>query len=695
MDRTTRAALIVAALLAPAAGRAGVAETFYLARGRANMEIRNYSAAVEAYRKALVADGGSREASRGVARALLANGETDLAVAELDRHLARWPDDWELAFEQARILSWSRYAYRAKDAARYLAMGLARHEDPARRRELARLLARDRATLDAALAEYDRLLAASPGDRALRDERLKLLLWDPARRAAAVDELRRRRAEAPADDAVARDLARLLAGETRTAAEAVELYAGLLGRRPDDAELRVGHARALVKAGRRAEARAAYDRAVALRPSADVRLERADLLAGDPSSRDAARADYEAVLRADPRSRRARLGLARVLGARKETSPDAIRVYQAVLADAPRDAEAHRGLARAYAWSGDADRALAHGDLAGRLGPSRPDVEAPTRDLRRGREPAGGGGARVLAQPGAAFGLSSVAGLARASAEPTPFTRSAVEAGFTSATGAAGARAEGAFVLGRAEWRPDPALQLEAEAGWDALRLGGRGFSGALRLERRGDAGALAIRLVRAARQDSFRAYAGEVVAGRVAGAASDTFVEVSATRAGEGLRTALAARAGAVSAAGSRSALLAGVSARTDREVADLGGLRVTVGVRADALHHARDLSGLGEATDTGAPRLFSPPLQASLSPRLGLARDDGLAGGFTLDAGPSLQGVGGPRHALRAGGDLRAALTRRVGDRLRLGADASAERLAAVYTRYAGGLSLEVLFP
>jgi AcrR family transcriptional regulator len=35
-------------------------------------------------------------------------------------------------------------------------------------------------------------------------------------------------------------------------------------------------------------------------------------------------------------------------------------VYEAVLREAPENAEAHRGLARAYAWNGDADRALAH-----------------------------------------------------------------------------------------------------------------------------------------------------------------------------------------------------------------------------------------------------------------------------------------------------------------------------------------------
>ena len=148
MPRSLRAALLVAVLAAPNAVHGGLAESWYLSRGRANMQIENYGAAIEAWRKALELNPSGREASQSLCWALLRNGETDRAVAELDRHLGRFPDDWQLAFEQARLLQWSRYAYRAKDAVRYLRMGLARRDDPARRRELARLLGRDRATLD-------------------------------------------------------------------------------------------------------------------------------------------------------------------------------------------------------------------------------------------------------------------------------------------------------------------------------------------------------------------------------------------------------------------------------------------------------------------------------------------------------------------------------------------------------------------
>src|SRR5512142_1648752 len=227
MPRAPRAAIaaaIAVAALAAAPAAAGVAESWYLSRARANVAIGNYGAAIEAYEKALAENPRSGEASRGLGVARLRNGETDRAVAEFDRHLARFPDDADIAFEQARILQWSRYAYRSRDAVRYLEMGLAVRDDPARRLQLARLLGRDRATLDRALAEYDRLLARAPSDRSLRDERLKLLLWDPGRRADAIRELERRESERPDDEAARRDLARLLADDPARAAEAATRY---------------------------------------------------------------------------------------------------------------------------------------------------------------------------------------------------------------------------------------------------------------------------------------------------------------------------------------------------------------------------------------------------------------------------------------------------------------------------------------
>jgi tetratricopeptide (TPR) repeat protein len=687
MSRLTGAALAAAVALAAAPASAGVAESWYLGRARQNAEIGNHGAAIEAYRKALDADPGSREASRGLGLELRANGDTDRAVAQFDRHLARFPDDWEIAFEQARILSWSRYAYRGRDAVRYLRMGLARRDDPARRRELARLLGRSRATLDEALREYDRLVAGSPADEALREERLRLLLWDPRRHADARAELARREAERPGDERVQRELARLTAEEPGHAAEAADRYAALVARHPADPELLVAHARVLAKAGRRAEARAAYARALAARPDVDARIEYADLLAADPATRPAARAEYEAALRAAPRSRRARLGLARVLSADRDGSRAAIPQYAAVLADAPRDAEAHRGLARAYAWNGDRDRALAHA-LAADAG--RPVPGELARTLERGREPTAGASARAVAQPAGPLALSAARAVATARTDPTPFTTATAEAGVATAAGE-GRRAQGAAAALGAEWRPDVDERVQLSAAWDALRPGAAALGGALRVVLGDGDRSLSVGVARTARQDSFRALAGIPVAGRRVGAASDDVLELRATVPAGAGRLELGARGGEVEGAGMPATLVASATARFDHPIARAGPWLLSAGAAAAAIHHARDLSGLDG--DPLAPRLYSPLLFLALSPRLGVVREAGTAR-LAVDAGPALQHASGPGGGLRAGGDVRASASQPVGARLRLGASVSAERIAGAYTRLEAGATLAVVF-
>jgi tetratricopeptide (TPR) repeat protein len=685
MNRAAGAALL-AAILAATPASAGVAEAWYLGRARENARIGNHAASIEAYRKALAENPASREASRGLGLELRANGETDRAVAVLDRHLERFPDDWEIAFEQARVLQWSRYAYRARDAVRYLRMGLAAHEDPARRRELARLLGRDRATLDEALREYDRLLAAAPSDESLREERLRLLLWDPRRRAEALAELARRERERPGDERIERELARLTALEPGRAAEAADRYDALVARHPADRDLLLGRARALARAGRRSKALDAYLRALAARPSAEVRVEYADLLAASPATRSAARSEYEAALRAAPRDRRARLGLARVLAAERETSRDAIPQYASVLAGSPQDSEAHRGLARVYAWNGDPDRALAHALAAG---DGRGGDEL-SRALRRGREPSAGGGAAGITQPAGPFALSGARGWASGRAEPTPFSTATAEAGAARYAGE-GRRAEGPTAAIGVQWRPDPGERLDASLAWEGVRAGVAAAGGTLSLTRQDGDLTLAAGLSRRPRRDSFRALAGVDVAGHHVGAASDDAVEGRVAVVAGAYRTELAARAGQVRGDGMPDTFFAAAAARVDRSLLRTGAWGLSTGAAAEVTHHSRDLSGLDG--DPLAPRLFSPPLFVALSPRLSLTREAGPARLF-LDAGPALQAVSGARGGFRAGGEARLEAAQPLGARLRLGANLRAERIAAAYQRLEAGVSLAVVF-
>src|SRR5438128_3200918 len=124
---------LAAVLLTTAPARADVGEQWYLLRARANMQIKNYKADIEAYRKALDKDPKSREALKGLAVASEANGQTDEAIAAYDRYLAGYQDDPEAAFKQAHVLEWSRYKYRHDDAIRYYRIGLTHRDDPKER----------------------------------------------------------------------------------------------------------------------------------------------------------------------------------------------------------------------------------------------------------------------------------------------------------------------------------------------------------------------------------------------------------------------------------------------------------------------------------------------------------------------------------------------------------------------------------
>ncbi|MFL5264385.1 MAG: tetratricopeptide repeat protein [Anaeromyxobacteraceae bacterium] len=348
-------ALAVAAALAPAApARAGVAEGWYVLRGRSNMKIGNYRAAVEAYQKAVELDPGNREASRALGIAYEKNGETDRAIAQFDRYLERFHDDPEIAFRQARYLGWSRYGYRRADAIRYYRMGLARQDDPARRHELARLLANDRATLDEALAEYRALLAADGANRPLRAEYQKLLLWDERHRGEAAAELARDADERPGDADAQLRVARLLAGDPARAGAAAERYRKAVEARPKDAALRLELARFLLGAKRRSEALDAYRDALELRPGdGALRLEYARLLLGERGRRADGVAELSRCLEARPKERALRLEYARVLLGEPGRRADALEQYRRALA---QESDPKTRLEYARLLEGDAER---------------------------------------------------------------------------------------------------------------------------------------------------------------------------------------------------------------------------------------------------------------------------------------------------------------------------------------------------
>jgi hypothetical protein len=191
----------------------------------------------------------------------------------------------------------------------------------------------------------------------------------------------------------------------------------------------------------------------------------------------------------------------------------------------------------------------------------------------------------------------------------------------------------------------------------------------------------LTVGAARSARADSFRALAGEPVDGRTIGAASESVGEVQAALGDGRGRVRLSVRAGEVTGEGFAATFVGAAAVRADRAVLRSGAWAAWAGASVEATHHGRDLSGLA-STDPLAPRLFSPPLFLSASPRLAVSREGG-PGTFLLDAGPALQAISGPGGGVRVGGDARLSLSGRVAERLRLSLEARAERVASVYSR------------
>lgn len=156
---------------------ADLVESWYLSRGRSNMEIENYKAAIEAYEKVVEHDPNHREGLRNLGIAYERQGLKDKSIETFDRYLAKYDDDNEIAFKQAQALEWSRYAYRAKDMLKYYRMGLKRKDDPAMRLKYATHLAGRKETAQEAIAQYDTILAAQPRNTQAHQGLAKAYAW--------------------------------------------------------------------------------------------------------------------------------------------------------------------------------------------------------------------------------------------------------------------------------------------------------------------------------------------------------------------------------------------------------------------------------------------------------------------------------------------------------------------------------------
>ena len=169
--------LLFATGLDQRAGAEDFTESWYLSRGRSNMEIDNYKAAIEAFEKVVERDPDHREALRSLGIAYERQGLKDKSIETFDRYLAKYDDDPEIAFKQAQALEWSRYSYREKDLLKYYRMGLKRKDDPAMRLKYASHLAGRKETAQEAIAQYEKILASQPRNAQAHQGLAKAYAW--------------------------------------------------------------------------------------------------------------------------------------------------------------------------------------------------------------------------------------------------------------------------------------------------------------------------------------------------------------------------------------------------------------------------------------------------------------------------------------------------------------------------------------
>jgi len=631
------ALLPVLAFAQPASGPE--AKAWYLERGRANLQIENYRAAIEAFEKVVELDPGNREGLKSLGIAYERQGLTDKAIEQFDRYLAKFSDDPDIAFKQADYLTWSRYAYRRKDAIRYFQMGLAQREDLQRRHELARLLAQDRAQVDEAIEQYEILLAARPDDDKWRNEYRELLLWEPHHLDEAIREYRRLAAERPADGAVQLQLTRLIERQQPGSAEAISRYAELVAKKPGDTALRLEYAQALALArGRRDEAIEQYRLVVARKPSWETREELADLLSGRPESRDEAIALYQALLREQPGDVGVRLKLARVYSAQRDQTQLAIAEYERVVAVQPENGEAHAGLAQAYAWLGDQDRALYHGNLAARYGAGDRRLSSLREDLMRGREPRIAPLARYFIQRGSSKAeLDGFVLGASGQADITPFVTVSLESGFEDYWRKSHNTPSGFVELG-GEFRFDPIRHISAEIGYHSLR--DAAVVGKFEYAHLGKTWKLRGGFERKLRFDSYEALVGDEVDGESIGAARENRFFASAGIERGRWEGSMDPYIGWVSADGADENLLVGSRGRLGYRLVESDTYDLTGFYAAEILHYGNDAYGLDPTVDDPeAGGYYSPQIFIEQMPGLAFSLRIGERQFLDLEAGPAVQ--------------------------------------------------------
>ncbi len=625
----------------------GIRESWYMMRGRSNMEIGNFKAAIEAYEKAVELNPDNADAMRSLGTAYEQQGLYDKAVEQYDKYLARFPDDTDVNFAQAQRLKWSRYGYRRKDAIRYYRQGLAKKDDPAMRLELAKLLAQDKKDVRAALDEYERLLDATPNDATLRRDYQKLLLWDEAQGTRAIPEYEKTWKERH-DYETGRTLAELYARDGKYHDKAIATYSELVRMRPEDAKTRRAYA---------------------------------GLLARRAGTRKQALDEYERLTKAGDRE--SRIAYAGLLASDEDTLPQALELYhQAAKADG-RDVRPRVGLARAYAAQGDRQRALEQARLARKLAPNDATVARLNYELEGRDGPAVTGKVTALIQPAGVYELYGFGATASGSLEVAGTVVAGLRAGgetYWSGVERASGAVVGAFaevLVGEADL---------ASARIDLHTLADAGLEVAASFDHR--AGDLLLRpsVERTLRFDSYLALVG--AEGR--GAARSHLARVEARIEHDRLHAWVAPHLGFITANSDSSNLQLGAEGGAQWFAVADSTTRFGLGATTYLTHYGTDHGAFDGPLGDGyfSPDLFwSNALTASLSVRT-------AAHELRLFAGPALQyqKAGTTPGGVRFGGGGGIHYSYEILPKLTWESEADLTRTSNVYTRV--GLSTRLVY-
>jgi tetratricopeptide (TPR) repeat protein len=347
---------------------------------------KDYKKAIKHLKLVIKINPYNQRAHRTLGKVYEKQKDIDKVISHYQWFLHKFGPDAEVAFKLAFYLKGRKKATERKKAIHYYRMGLEVKDNPMARRQLARLLVRQK-DLDAAINEYRILVAGNPKNTKFQKEYCELLEKDDRYRTEAIQEYRKLVQRLPRDYVLHLHLARLLAREDKHYDEACQLYGVLVENRPTYPMLRREYAFLLAKDSKHfIKAKVEFEKLFTMEDNFNNRLGYADFLATNKNARQEALTEYQKLLKKKPKYWKVRLKYAQLLGADQNTYDQAVKQYKMVLKRNRKAVGAHQGLAGIYAWQGKSNLAIHHKELAFKYEPKpnkQPQLDTTLKQRRK------------------------------------------------------------------------------------------------------------------------------------------------------------------------------------------------------------------------------------------------------------------------------------------------------------------------